>query len=930
MAHYPPRALILLLPLVTLLPGGAEPGSGGLTNAAQPRYGARASVTAGPGARKDPRTEPEAVLDNNTHTRQVMTGIPYTFTVELPFRILVDRLAFAQSDYATEQAPRDLEIALDDGTVIRHTLELKRPEKRKPVWQEVPVRKEVKTVRVTVLSNYPGGEKVNWGGLAEIAVLTSANLEERFRIPGYDPAARTFVHAPPVQPAVQPKVRLPEVAKPGEHPRLVLTPKEVEELRAALGASERGKAALATLLGVANGALQREVEFPDPKGPQAQVKDRGDEVAKKHDRLSLAAGTLGVAYALTGDVKYARRARSILVGYAERYAAYPEHQGVNKSDTGKVMGQRLSEAMWLIPLIESYDYLFNSGVLTAAEKKQIQEQLLRPAITFIRRKAPAAEAAERSRRSPNWRMEQPAPGDGKAVGNWLIFYNTATIMAGAVMGDQDMIDVAAADFRTLLAQGIGSDGMWGEGAIGYQMFALTALVPGLETAAHHGIDLWSFGRSRVKMLFDSPLRYAYPDGTAPGINDSGRARFGDWSTMVYDYGYLRYGDPEYAFLVNASPRQLQMSQAVYSPTRIYQPLPEPQAARYPSTVFGNLGYAILRSANVYALLDYGPHGGVHGHFDKLNLILFASGEGKGDEIGGEPVFHRYEDPLHGEWTKQTVAHNTMAVDQTSQVPSTGKLLVFEDTPRVKVMRAEATASVPGALLDRTVIVAPDAVLDLYHGRSPYPRVWDRTFRFQGSLLQLPGAVEATQPLGARDGFQHIRVAARRPGGEMWQGSWQTKAGQFQVTLAGAPGQQVMLGTGPDKEQLALARQEGERATFAAVYGMEAWRNPVRSARLAARDDPQVVALEMKQEDSAITRVVVSHAVGPWQALGWRSDARVLYLRERGPELTVLLLGGTFVQAEEGGSKVEVRRALPGNYSAELRGGKLEIVSEWSE
>ncbi len=141
------------------------------------------------------------------------------------------------------------------------------------------------------------------------------------------------------------------------------------------------------------------------------------------------------------------------------------------------------------------------------------------------------------------------------MGNWLNYYNAATMMAGAVMGDRDMVDLAAADFRGLLAQGIGSDGMWGEGAIGYQFFALTAMVTGLEAAARQGVDLWGFADSRLKMLFDSPLRYAYPDGSAPGINDSGRVRFGDWSTMVYDYAYLRYRDPRYAFLVNQSPRQ---------------------------------------------------------------------------------------------------------------------------------------------------------------------------------------------------------------------------------------------------------------------------------------------------------------------------------------------------------------------------------------
>lgn len=893
---------------------GAE--SPTLTNAAQARYGARVSVTTSTGGSRDPQTGPEATFDNNVHSRCVLRGaLPYTFTIELPLRVRVDRMAFADSDYASERAPNDIEIALDDGTVVRHALELKRPEKRRPVWQEVPIGREARVIKVTVRSDHVPSASVNWGGLAEIAVLTTVALDQKLAVPGHDAAARAFVHVPPLTSGPPVTVRLPAPAPPGEHPRLLLTRAEIATLKGDLQKSERGRTALSRLIGIADGALASAPVFPDPKGPMAQVTDRGDDVTKQHDRLSLNAGTLGVAYALTGEAKYARGAAEILRGYARRYADYPEHKGVNRSDTGKIMAQRLSEAMWLIPLIAAYDYLYDGDALISDDKRQIEERLIRPAIAFIRRKEPAVEAAERDRSEPGWRTAPPRAG---GAANWLLFYNAATMMAGAVMDDRAMIDLAAADFRRLLANGIGSDGLWEEGAIGYQFFALAALVPGMETAARRGIDLWGFDGSRVKRLFDSPLRYAYPDGSAPGINDSSRTRFGDWSTMVYDYAYLRYGDPAYAFLVNASPRQLQMSQAVYFPTRIYEPLPEPKATAYPSTVFESLGYAILRSPQVYALMDYGPHGGVHGHYDKLNLILFS-----GDELGGEPRFHRYEDPLHDEWTTQTVAHNTLVVDEASQTASEGKLLVFEDSPTLRVMRAETAASAPGALLDRTVVVTPDAVLDLFHGRSATRRTWDRTLRFGGKLEGLSAA--SSSPLGARDGYQHLRVAARRSGASPWTGVWQTTAGAWSATLAPAPGQQVILACGPDDDHIALARQEGERADFAVGYALEAWRNPIRSLRQLPTGDPSLVAVEMTQGDGTVTTVFVAHKTGPWQALGWRSDARVLCLRRKGPASTALLAGGAFAEGSEGA----IRRSAPGNYRAERRGGKLEIVLEWT-
>jgi hypothetical protein len=910
----------------------AQTASPKLTNAAQTRYGARVSVaTQGPGASRDPQTEPEATFDGNLRTRCVLRGAPpYTFTVELPAPVPIERLAFANTDYATERAPKDIEIRLDDDSAaVRHTLELRRPEQRRPAWQEVPFGgRTARVIKITVLSNYEPSATVNWGGLAEIAVLTSADLDARFAVPDAAAVAAVpaFVHPPTIAAGAAPaRVRLPPVAAPGEHPCLLLTRAEVTELKNSLAASERGRAALTGLRGVAEGAVKVVPDFPDPKGPLGQINDRGDEIAKRHDRLALNAGTLGMAYTLTGDEKYAVRAADILRGYAERYAAYPEHKGVNRSDTGKVMGQRLSEAMWLIPLIEAYDHVYASPALTPDDRRRIETQLIRPAVAFIRRKEPSAEVAERDRATPDWRTAPPPKG---GAANWLLFYNAATMMAGAVLGDQDLKDLAAADFRRLLANGIGSDGLWEEGAIGYQFFALTAITAGIEAAARQGIDLWSFDNARVKRLFDSPLRYAYPDGSAPGINDSGRTRFGDWSTMSYDYAYLRFGDPAYAFLVNASPRQLHTTTAVYFPTRVYTPLPEPKATAFPSTVFESLGYSILRGPRAYALMDYGTHGGVHGHFDKLNLILFASPgvDAKGDEMGGEPRFHRYEDPLHGEWTRQTVAHNTLTVDETNQVPSEGRLTIFEDTPDLKVMRAHTAASVPGALLDRTVVVTPDAVLDLYHGRSSYSRTWDRTFRFQGALRDFPAADATTAPLGTRDGYQHLRVASRKPVSDTpWTGLWETKVGAFTTTLAPAPGQQVLLSRGPDDDHLALARQQGERADFAAAYALDAWQNPVQKLHHLPTGNPNLAAVEMTQRDGTITTVTVSHTTGPWQALGWKSDARVLCVRRKGQNTTLLLTGGTFADGPNG----TLRRPTPGNYGATRRAGKLELVASWT-
>lgn len=770
--------------------------------------------------------------------------------------------------------------------------------------------------------------------MKHLLILTVFAVTSALSLRADEPA---FVHAASASAgeSTPQAVKLPPVAKPGEHPCILFTPAEIADLKKDLESTDSGKQALSSLLGLAGGSLNRPVTFPDPKGPLPQLKDRWDAPAKAHNNLSYEAGNCGLAYAITGDQKYAKRTAEILVGYADRYASYPDHKGVNKADTGKVMGQRLSEAMWLISLIQSYDYIYNSGTLTDQNKKDIEEKLIKTCVSFIRLKTPEAEAAARDAKNPGWRTAMPPTKRGGA--NWLFFYNAATLMGGAVTGDKNMIDLGAADIRNLVHNGVGSDGMWLEGAIGYQFFAMSALSLSLETAARQGIDLWSFDDFRVKKLFDSPARYGYPDNSAPGIGDSSRAHYGGADAISYDYAWLRFGDPAYAAFIGISPRRLQFSEGIYEPARVFQPIPPAQAVKLGSTLFESLGQGILRDDHVYALLNYGPVGPVHSHFDKLNLILYLVGDNNaGDEIGGEPRMHRYEDPMHHEWTKVTLAHNTMAMDEKSQLLADGVLSVFESTDPVKIMRASTTAAYPGATLDRTVVVTPDSVIDLYQSTGSGTHTWDRTFRFQGALDALASAKlpepkkDATitdpfpgTPMGAADGYQHFHVASSAAGDQGWSGTWKTTVGDFTATLAGAPDQKINLGVGPDWEQMAVARQSGSASNFAAVYQMAAWGNPVHKITSLPASDG-VHACEITQKDGAKT-IVVTGPGTPWEVAGWKSDARVFYARTNRTDTTVMIGGGTTAQGPAG----EVHLAAPGNALAQGPNGKLTITSQWS-
>lgn len=70
------------------------------------------------------------------------------------------------------------------------------------------------------------------------------------------------------------------------------------------------------------------------------------------------------------------------------------------------------------------------------------------------------------------------------------------------------------------------------------------------------------------------------------------------------------------------------------------------------------------------ILKFGPHGGGHGHYDKLGFVSYA----RGGILAVDPGTQPYGAPTHDTWDKMTVAHNTMVVDERTQAEATGQLM----------------------------------------------------------------------------------------------------------------------------------------------------------------------------------------------------------------------------------------------------------------
>ena len=212
------------------------------------------------------------------------------------------------------------------------------------------------------------------------------------------------------------------------------------------------------------------------------------------------------------------------------------------------------------------------------------------------------------------------------------------------------------------------------------------------------------------------------------------------------------------------------------------------------------GYAILQRGGdrnaTWACLKYGPHGGGHGHPDKLNLVLYARGKVVLPDVGTKA----YSSPLHGGWDKTTLAHNTLVIDQASQAAAQGSCLAFGTAGEADYAIAAAGKIYDDVRCTRTVaLLSPELIVVVDQVRDDAPRLLDLAWHIRGSWAALP-AREPWQPPD-KPGYRYLAdVCRQRVGGTT--GLAVRVAEDWTATLALAadgPGGELLTGTGIGKE-----------------------------------------------------------------------------------------------------------------------------------
>ena len=530
-----------------------------------------------------------------------------------------------------------------------------------------------------------------------------------------------------------------------------------------------------------------------------------------HARIAVAARDLALTYALTHDELYARAAANILLAYADRYASFPV---VNLSKVGREMWDDWRSGL---SMAAAYDLIHDSGLLNRAQQLHIERDLL-------------LETARLMQIAHGMMM---ADRVGGGISNFQAGVAAGVGALALFLRDRELADFAIngpVGFNRLTAEGVLDSGLWWEGSFGYHSGVAHVFLFLAEAAWHSGLNLYT--NERFRRMMRAPLLAALPDNTLPATNDGLNL-----STKVEDR-FRRLAEVYYARSGDAAVEPLLIPGHITGFDTEGDPFdlalwltpdwPESQPVR-PQSVNMAPNFAILRTnpdvEDIYLLLDYGPHGGTHGHPDRLSIILYANGRLQAPDFGHGCD---YRLPEWREWYQQTVSHNTVVVDGQSQ--HTGaRLNLFYTSPRAKIADASPVTDrwsddVPfqvSGRMRRTVALLDESFLvDIF--RVQQGQVFDWVYHNFGTFETDSERTEPEARLGDVNGYQHIRNARRRKiAAESWSGSWLSEGQGLKLTLVGAGDMEIITGDGlgPQIDEtmpLLIARSTRRDTIFKAV------------------------------------------------------------------------------------------------------------------
>jgi hypothetical protein len=557
-----------------------------------------------------------------------------------------------------------------------------------------------------------------------------------------------------------------------QHPLTFFTKTEAARVKSELGRSPLLAKSYKEIKSEVDKHLSIEVDVPFPRDPA------GGYTHDRHKANYMLMFNAGILYQLTADIKYARFTKKLFLKYATLNPTLKNHPEATSSSPGRIFWQALNDANWLVYAGMAYDLIYPA--LSSAERKLIEEGAFKPEVEFM------------TKDLKNW---------FNLIHNHGVWACAGVGIVGIATNNRDYVDMALygteknrrSGFIAQMDSLFSPDGYYTEGPyyvryaiLPYYLFAnaLNHARPTLKIFEH---------RNRIlqKALL-AGLQQTNIDGTFLPLNDALKEKDYTsnelvtaigiaWDVYGKDNGLLSVAKKQGRVLLNKGGASIAAEIASGKNISSFYPY---ASIDYVDGAKGDEGgISLLRNGKdqdlTTLLFKYTAHGLSHGHFDKLNINLFDKGKeiltdyGSVRFIGVEQKYGGRYLPENKTYASQTIAHNTIVVDETSHFNGqekiaekfhSEKLYSSIDRPSVKVVVAEEKNAYKGVDMQRGVFLlqlptGKKLVVDLFNIISDASHVYDLPFHYDGHLINTSFKynpfIESQETLGKKNGYQFL-------------------------------------------------------------------------------------------------------------------------------------------------------------------------------
>lgn len=663
--------------------------------------------------------------------------------------------------------------------------------------------------------------------------------------------------------------------------------------------------------------LGKEVDVPFPKDPA------GGYTHDRHKANYMLMFNSGILYNLTNDKRYATLVKNMLLKYAALNPQLKNHPQATSSSPGHIFWQALNDANWLVYTGMAYDLIHTS--LTAAERKTITEGAFKPEVDFM------TKDLER------W---------FNLIHNHGVWACAGVGIVGIATDNKEYVDMALYGTKKdgksgFIAQMDGlfsPDGYYTEGPY-YVRYAILPYYL-FANALHHArpqLNVFKHRNSILQKALLACIEQTNIDGTFFPLNDALKEKDYTsnelvtaigiaWTVYGKDEGLLTVAKKQDRVLLNKGGVAIAAALAADKSPAFYPY----RSVEYVDGVKGDEGgISLLRTGTNENLttwiFKYTSHGLSHGHFDKLSYSLYDKGNeiltdyGSVRFIGVEQKFGGRYLPENKTFASQTIAHNTITVDETSHFE--GKEEIGEkfhpeklfggvdDDPKAKVVAVREPNAYKDVQLQRTIymVTLPEGktiLVDIFHANSASDHQYDLPFHYKGQLIstsfRYQPYTQSQEPLGKKNGYQFLwKEAEAQVRDTMAQVTFLNERTYYTITsLVEGEAKLFLTRTGANdpsfnlrREPGFIIRKKGEDQSFLTVIEIHGRFDPIAEFSTGAYAAVKQVKFLQNDADYSVAEITIDNkklviaqanrlfkpdASHNAQGITWTGPVRILY------------------------------------------------------